>query len=316
MSSRLNVLYVMGSGHSGSTLLDMMLGEIPGFLSCGEVHVLSRLQPSDACSCGQALSACEIWSNVVGADSAAAPLQALRTQQRSVRARHTPALLARRRHAPLQGPVGGYAEAITEVYRRLSAATGADVLIDSSKEPSHAALLGLLPQVNARFVHLVRDPRGVVYSYLRAQRRGADRADGMPGAGAVGPKALIAQGARWTVANGLAELVTVRFGRRTSLRLKYEDLISAPERVLPGLASLFGRNLGARRIVEDGHARLGTNHMLTGNRSRNRTGRVPLRIDDEWVKELAPRDVALVSSTTFPLLTRYGYAYRTTSLER
>lgn len=45
MSSPLNVLYVMGSGHSGSTLLDMMLGEIPEFLSCGEV--VKELAPRD-----------------------------------------------------------------------------------------------------------------------------------------------------------------------------------------------------------------------------------------------------------------------------
>jgi hypothetical protein len=38
--ARPNVLFVVGSGRSGSTLLDILLGQIPGFFSTGELHSL------------------------------------------------------------------------------------------------------------------------------------------------------------------------------------------------------------------------------------------------------------------------------------
>jgi len=35
-----SVVYILGSGHSGSTLLDLILGAHPGFSSSGEVAKL------------------------------------------------------------------------------------------------------------------------------------------------------------------------------------------------------------------------------------------------------------------------------------
>ncbi len=55
-------LYIVGRGHSGTTVLDIVLGKAFGFRSCGElVSGLSRY-PSQKCTCGKLMQDCETWS--------------------------------------------------------------------------------------------------------------------------------------------------------------------------------------------------------------------------------------------------------------
>ena len=62
------VVLIGGASHSGSTLLDMLLGEIPGFLAVGELrHLWRRWAPVDRiCGCGKPYVRCSVWSGVFG----------------------------------------------------------------------------------------------------------------------------------------------------------------------------------------------------------------------------------------------------------
>src|SRR5262252_9835277 len=60
------VLYIAGSGRSGSTLLERALGEIPGFVNVGELIDLYRrvAEHGERCGCGQEFARCPFWSRV------------------------------------------------------------------------------------------------------------------------------------------------------------------------------------------------------------------------------------------------------------
>src|SRR3712207_3677864 len=67
---RATVLYIGSTRRSVSTLLDRMLGQIPGFLSVGELHYVwsrSFLQ-NQRCGCAQPFYSCEFW-NAVGSEA-------------------------------------------------------------------------------------------------------------------------------------------------------------------------------------------------------------------------------------------------------
>jgi hypothetical protein len=63
------LLYIVSSGHSGSTLLDLICGTIPTVFSMGEMHFFSwqlkqgeiKDDPQTYCSCGKYFDQCSFW---------------------------------------------------------------------------------------------------------------------------------------------------------------------------------------------------------------------------------------------------------------
>lgn len=63
------IIYIAGLGHSGSTLLDMSLGTLPGVYGMGEIKGIldeeSRIRHfNSTCSCGKNARECEFWKDV------------------------------------------------------------------------------------------------------------------------------------------------------------------------------------------------------------------------------------------------------------
>src|SRR3712207_4624499 len=60
------VLYLGGLGRSGTTVLERVLGELPGACSVGElVHLWQRgVLDDETCGCGEPFSRCPFWSEV------------------------------------------------------------------------------------------------------------------------------------------------------------------------------------------------------------------------------------------------------------
>lgn len=60
------VVYILGRGHSGSTLLDLCLGGLAEVESVGEIATLAgAFRRDDACTCGERLSRCPYWREVL-----------------------------------------------------------------------------------------------------------------------------------------------------------------------------------------------------------------------------------------------------------
>src|SRR5215469_10239405 len=65
------LVFVVGSGHSGSTLLSMMLGAHPEVLALSEISYFDRwIGLNDVCNCGVPVRSCPLWSKVVARISA------------------------------------------------------------------------------------------------------------------------------------------------------------------------------------------------------------------------------------------------------
>src|SRR5580704_12095604 len=61
------VLYIAGTGRSGSTLLANILGEVDGVFAAGEVRYLWQrgLTERRLCGCGVPVRECPVWSRVL-----------------------------------------------------------------------------------------------------------------------------------------------------------------------------------------------------------------------------------------------------------
>ena len=191
------------------------------------------------------------------------------------------------------------------LYQQVATVTGARVVIDSSKRPSDAALLRLLPGVNPYFVHLVRDPRAVAYSWARKKAQlDRDRPALMS------PHTVLDSTVSWLSWNLAAESLRKRVGAGHFSLVRYEDFVSRPHAVLERILALVGEAGASVPLSEDRAAELSTNHTVSGNPDRFSTGRVKLREDREWRSKQATTDRLLTTLVALPLLHRYDYALR------
>ena len=303
------VLFLGGLGRSGTTVLERVLGELPATCSAGElVHLWQRgVLDDETCGCGQPFSRCEFWTAVGdrafgGWDRALATRMRV-LQQRVDRTRHVPLLalprLSRRRRAELDE----YVATFTRLYRAISAVSGRPVVIDSSKHSSLASCLRHGPQVDLRVVHVVRDSRGVAFSWAKEVRRPESVA-----AEDLMTRYSPARSSMLWVGHNLSFALLRRLGTPT-LRLRYEDFVADPRARVAELADFAGLPAGdATAGFTDGcTVVLRPSHTVAGNPVRFRNGPLTLRRDDVWRRQLSRPRRTLVTLLTLPLLARYGY---------
>jgi len=311
VSAPLRIVYVAGNGRSGSTLLDRMLGQMPGAISLGEVRFLYEfgLQEEHLCECGAVVRACPFWGPVVHAAlGPVSPERARELARQSRRLLWTPALprlLGWPTGAAFRRLCDEHAAAAGRLYRAIAERSGATWLVDSSKLAAYAFLLARVPGLELHVVHLVRDSRAVAFSWQRTRVKPevAARRALMP----VRPPLLTAL--RWNGHNLLARALAR--AAKSHVRVRYEDLVRAPARTLANVADALGMERSELGFVGDGAVELRRGHSVAGNPSRFQSGRVPLRLDEEWRRAMPRANRALVTLLTLPQLLAYGYGART-----
>jgi len=305
------VAYVLGVYRSGTTLLSNLMGQLDGFFCVGELRAIWRELGLDTarCGCGLPLGACETWQRILGsayggmAEARKLAPQMLRWQQEALRESHTwqrvPALIRRRELGSVGVAARCYADGMFDLYRAIASVTGARVIVDSSKEPTDAALIRLLPDMSTYFAHIVRDPRGTVFSSMRA-RFGAEEPQRSSWARS-GYAAM-----SWMAGNVSAAAVRRVHGPKRSLLIRYEDLVEMPEHTLGRIARLVGEPLPVPKS-EDGAMVMAPTHTVCGNENRFRVGPVHLAQDTAWRGNLKPLARYLTTAICAPLIIRYRY---------
>jgi hypothetical protein len=305
----LRILYIGGWGRSGSTLLARMLAQIPGLTAVGEVRDLwlRGCIEDRLCGCGAHFHECDFWTTVgreaFGGWSRVDASDMLRLRGMVDRPWTTPSLLRPRLLRRLDRDASRYVDALERLYRAISEVSGRRVIVDSSKIPSYCLLLTRIPDADVRVIHLVRDSRGVVFSWQKHVRKPdrPEEADAMLRYG------LLSASGRYLLYNLLTE--GLRRPGVPYLRLRYEDLVARPSdalrRILGGVNVEGGTQ--ALPFIRDASVTLRPSHTVDGNPMRFMRGAVNLRLDDEWRARLGLGDRVLVSALTSPLLARYGY---------
>ncbi len=296
------VLYIGGSGRSGSTLLDRMLGQTPGLCSTGELVRLwdLGLRDNQLCGCGSPFRTCPFWTAVGqrafgGWGSLDLPA-VLRLHSRVRRHRYLP--LAVTKAGPgLRREVEQFTDLLVPLYRAVAAASHSPVIVDSSKEPAYGWLLGQALGANVRMVHLVRDSRGVAFSWTKRVTM-PDQANRELPRYRPAHMAL-----RWVLFNLIFE--AVRAGSPRQLFVRYEDLVDHPHRELARILGLV-----SDIALPAGPTPPAPNHTVAGNPLRFREEPIALRRDEAWRTDLPRRHRFLVSALSAPSLARYGYPIR------
>lgn len=306
--AQVTVLYVGGFGRSGSTLLERVLGQVPGAVAVGEVvHLIERgLVGNEDCGCGRPFHECAFWNDVgvkaFGGWDCVSGREWLGLKRSVDRNRFIPLLIApvvpryRRRLAQ-------HAERLSRLFEAIGEVSGASIVVDSSKHASTAFLLRRVPGIRLHVVHLVRDSRGVAYSWTKEVTRPEIH----------GRRTLMprfhpgAAAARWLWYNALFHLLR-RVGTAVTFA-RYEDLLADPAAETTRMMAAAGRTVtrGDLDFLANHHVELATDHSVAGNPMRFRSGRLELRHDEDWRHGLGRGHRQVVTLISSPLLGLYGY---------
>ena len=306
-SGPVKVLYVVGLGRSGSTILSNSLGQIPNFFSGGELNFIWRhnVIENRLCGCGRPFRECPVWSKVMdeafGGMDGVDPREMMRLQNSGTRTRHIPLMLTKRGRRSLAERLQKFLINYGRLYEAIGTVTGSRVIVDSSKEPAHGFAMGMVPSVDFYVLHLIRDPRAAAYSWSKKKPQpDTDTREHMVRFSPAKSSAL------WVSWNASAEALWRRAPQRY-LRLRYEDFVADPRKSFEEILDLVGERVAEPPLVGEREVKLGVSHTVSGNPNRFETGAVELRTDREWVSKMNPRDKALVTALTLPLLTHYRY---------
>jgi hypothetical protein len=198
--------------------------------------------------------------------------------------------------AKARAAIDRYNIVLSAMYRAVSDVMSARVLFDSSKTYSNGALLERTDGIDPFFVHLVRDPRAVAYSWTR--KKSQPVAGGVKG---IPTRSSLKASCLW-VENNLAAATLVRRNEQSSLVVRYEDFVADPGGQMEAIALKLREPLPPAElptsVVED--------HMVWGNPGRFAfTGE--LVEDRSWQQSLPKKDRFIVTMLTRPMARKYRY---------
>lgn len=267
--------FIIGSGRSGTTLLRAMLDSHPDVAIPGETYLLAQLgRRSDgfapdgvfdrAAFEAELFEDSRFWTFYVDADDVRAELD--RVQPTNV------------------------AEAIRATYRAHAISVGKSRWADKTPAYAHAAdmLAELLPE--AVFIHLHRDAREIVASYLAASwgYRTAGRA-----------------AAYWRLSVEAAVAIERSHPRR-SLRIGYDDLVNDPEPLLRDLCALCELEYDPS-MLDYSSGRVARISSTMDGDAHLKLLEPPKKSSRDWRQDLSPDEILRVNVIAGPAMRALGY---------
>lgn len=318
---RPQVVFIMGVGRSGSTILDLFLGQHPQVQSVGELCniVKDGWLGEELCSCRRSVPQCPLWSEVVNRwiGRNGVRLEDYEQLRSLVEDRRSTLWQMFWRASPeqmtLNGAIRGnfltYAQWTAGLYRALTEVTGKPLVLDSSKNPARALALTLLAQrldlIDLALIHLVRDVRGFAWSTKKSFRSGQE-----PGVGRDIPPQPIAKSALvWILVNTFADMVRRRHDTNRRIVLRYEDFVADPVNTALQLAVFMGVSPRPWIDLLRSEQPLDPGHVVAGNRLRMHK-EIKLRPDVEWQTGLRASQQWLLWLIAGWKARAYGYTYR------
>jgi hypothetical protein len=267
-------LFVFGSGRSGTSLLSRMLDSHPAIAVPYESHLYNRIYPlvRDA----------DLGLPAVRERVIRAILRTRDLRQWSPRPSLEATLAAIRRPG-----FHGIVEALLESWTRSRGKRRW-----GEKTPHHTfcwrTILEGFPDL--KVVHVVRDGRDVALSFLAAP---------------FGPKHVYQAALHWIRYIESAEAAGAVLGERGFLVVRYEDLVSAPERELRRICAFVGEAYDPAMLSYHGR---GVAYPTDPRNLQNLTRPVLADTRDRWRTGMTAREQRIFEAVAGAHLERYGYS--------
>ncbi|MCU7960878.1 MAG: sulfotransferase [gamma proteobacterium symbiont of Bathyaustriella thionipta] len=247
------VVLIAGSGHGGTTIANMILGQHPHIFATGKLRDFPHgglFIKENVCSCGAAADACPFWQEV------------------------------RLRYRPFQDKADQ--EKLPRLFHIVSELSGRPFTGDVSHNAGYARQLLQTPDIDLYLVHIVRDGRGVVWSRIRKDVRIGRLNKGFWQR----LKRVIKVSRRWKWHIREFGKLEQQLGDQ-SVRVRYETLCQDPLSALRPVGRMLGLDFDAiGKQLGSGQPFMPAPHLIRGNAVLRTKKDVVLKYDEAFRKDM------------------------------
>lgn len=270
-----NVIYILSSGHSGSTLLNQILDSSDKIISVGELgHLKSFLDPSKdhrknranknyLCDCGRRLNDCPLWGNVIKKINKNYLLPP-KVKKTRILKQAIKILLNKKLTFKNYEDKMIYQHLVNESKKKINAKN--DFIVDSSKSLRRLAYLNKLKNINLFVIHLVRDGRGVINSYKKEG------------------KSFIGIFFMWFLENKIMKkYIHNKINKERYFHLSYDLFTQNPKIYIKKINEKFGLDIDESNFIEKTNKK--QHHNFAGNSMRWKK-LTEIKHDQKWKREM------------------------------
>jgi hypothetical protein len=302
-AEKIPVVYILSTGRSGSTLLDLLLGSSENTWTLGEAQMLpwELRENRRPCGCGTPVAECDFWREVlpsISVGEGSYPIDNFREAHTSAKAFRWSILwsmLLNRKDKNLHAAIQEYgninARYFSKVRSEATERLNREVrwLVDASKDIYRLLWLDASGQFDLRVVFLTKSPQAYAYSRIKS----ADTA-----------RLKMASHATisWTLVNSLAWLVCYQKFRSRFIHVRYHDLASRPDAYRSCFEEWLDTPFPAWTPTV---IREYVNHGISGGRMRWKDSAI--RLDEAWMHKLSSTEKSITRALSFPVAQALGY---------
>lgn len=277
------LVYIAGGGHSGSTLLDLIMGASNNAFGMGEVCFYNsyRYELDDPklydvnsyiCSCGKDFNNCSFWNQVSREAGKNLNISRRNTIFQSLKTVWNIVCTVDFFRFELQNPDD---KTFLDSVFMANSINRPKFLIDSSKDPRRLlALENLLGKDKIKVIFLVRDIRGYVNSYSNPNKWRVKDAG-------LKPQNFLRAAIRWVTVNVFL-LIYLKIHRMDYIKISYDRFSQEPDEQLSRIRNKWGLNIPLDyldAVKENKYHNIHGNLMRFSNIEK-------IKWDRSWNKEL------------------------------
>ncbi|MGB0383483.1 MAG: sulfotransferase [Ardenticatenaceae bacterium] len=290
-NNRRQLIYIACLGHSGSTLLGLILGAHSSIVYGGEFkkfnnYILQDYVRKDdgICTCGSFSNDCTYWRAVRGRLEVAIedrPIDLTTHRPKHRKTKRCP--VCQQSQTACNTRFEHNNVALIDAMRH---AANKEIVCDSSRSLSRCMALLNCPQLDVTVVHLVRDGRAVAYS---KKLKGDDYFHRLQ---------------KWGK-NNIAYGNLMKLANDHYLQIRYEELADDPRRTVAKVLDHVGLTFEEQQLAFGAYP----HHTLGGNRLRLR-GAEPIQKDTRYMKNISLYEWWVGSLMAWRHLKTFGYRMR------
>lgn len=324
-------IYIAGRGHSGSTLLTLLLARHPEIAAVGELANLSlqcyrdeeRTKWVGRCGCGKRPFNCEVWREILGrirevfgVDMQKNPFSwrvsdvGLEEEYRSLAPRKIPLIWARNRFWRLLRyahysqsnfirsisrwycPQASWVRNRSFIIEEFAAKQNVHAVVDASKDALGMCDMYYYSPLSVKILFITRDYRGSVWSMAKHAKSEQERAE------------EVLQGAQtWITVNKRIVNCLRVIPSSDWLHIKYEDLCHHPLQTMNNIFNFLGFENRPDILTNTDTQE----HTIAGNKIRLSGNITHIREDTAWSENLTQGELQNITRLTGDFATTLGY---------